>query len=101
MRLDKFLVSQTLEVAQHDHDPPRLAELGDCAVQGCLELTSLDLLDGAALARGQPRERLIAMARHAPLAGCQTVQAQARGDRVEPRRELRLAAELADGPVDP
>ena len=36
----------------------------------------------------------------APLAGRQPVQAQTRGDRVKPRRELRLAAELADGAVD-
>src|SRR3990172_76925 len=37
----------------------------------------------------------------ARVAGGKAVQAQARGDRVEPRRELRLAPEFVDRAVDP
>src|SRR5439155_585261 len=41
-----------------------------------------------------------ALAHQASLARRQPVQAEARCDRVEPRRELRVAAELGDGSVD-
>ena len=43
----------------------------------------------------------MALARHATLAGGEAVQAEARGDRVEPRRELCLAAEILHGAMDP
>jgi hypothetical protein len=97
--LGDLLVRQALEVTQHHHDPPVLAELADRAVQGRLELASLGFFGGALGGRRYTRQRFITVAGDAPLARRQPVQAQTRGNRVEPRRELGLAAELADGAV--
>src|SRR5207247_730544 len=48
----------------------------------------------------QALERLLAHARHAALARGEAVQAEPRRDRVEPGRELGLAAEVLHGPMD-
>src|SRR5262245_15488567 len=92
-----LLVREPFEVAEDDDDPAFLAELGDRPVQRRLQLVPLHFLGRPDLARRQAGQGLFALARHAPLARAEAVQAQARGDRVEPRRELRVAPELADG----
>src|SRR5207249_9040777 len=53
------------------------------------------------MAGRQARQRLFTFANHPSVARRQAVQAQPRGDRVEPRRELRVAPKPGDGAVDP
>src|SRR5262249_38785283 len=50
--------------------------------------------------RGHLRERFRAGARVTPLRRGQPVQAEPRRDRVEPRRELGVAPEFSDRPMD-
>src|SRR5437667_51020 len=75
-------------------------QLRDRALERCLQFAPLELRRRVDVGR-ETLERLVALARHATLAGGEAVQAEARGDRVEPRRELGLAAEILHGAMDP
>ena len=46
-------------------------------------------------------DAVLALADHGTLARAEARQAQARGDGVQPRRELRVSAELRQRPVSP
>src|SRR5215813_12855504 len=77
------------------------ASPSDQGARGAASLAPLELVGRARVAGRNPRQRLLTLAQEPPLAGRQAIQAQARGDRIEPRRELRIAAEVRDGPVSP
>src|SRR5207245_2438492 len=71
----------------------------DRALERCFQFAPLGLRRRVDVGR-ETLERLVALARHATLVGGEAVQAEARGDRVEPRRELCLAAEILHGAMD-
>ena len=66
-----------------------------------LELATLERRVRARARVGQPEQRLLALARQAPLAGGEPVEAEPRGDRVEPGRELGVAAKVAERAMGP
>ena len=94
-RLGDRLVRETLHVSQDHDNPALLGELADRPMKRLLDLATLERLVGARPAVGEPGERLLAVARQPALAPRQPVEAETRRDRVEPRREPRLARNSA------